>query len=174
MMLDQSLITRALPPGSMRYFAWLYTPAAYRQVIAALFVIEAELHDSARAAHEVAHHRLQWWRDTIDRFGAGNSSGNPIADALADAVADELLLALADDDAVADDDALADDVAAHPKALGVLLGHQLAAHADGNQSLVDGDVQIVAAEGVDAAGGNAAEPAHGPRPEIAGFLVDRE
>ena len=73
MMLDQSLITRALPPGSMRYFAWLYTPAAHREVIAALFVIEAELHDSARAAHEVAHHRLQWWRDEIDQLIAGKA-----------------------------------------------------------------------------------------------------
>jgi len=73
MMLDQSLITRALPPGSMRYFAWLYTPAAHREVIAALFVIEAELHDSARATHEVAHHRLQWWRDEIDQLIAGKA-----------------------------------------------------------------------------------------------------
>ena len=73
MSLDRSHITRALPPGSMRYFAWLYTPADYRDVLAALFVIEAELHDSARAPHEVAHHRLQWWREEIDQLIAGQA-----------------------------------------------------------------------------------------------------
>ena len=73
MMLDPSLIARALPQGSMRYFAWLYTPSKQRDVIAALFVIEAELHDSARAPHEVAHHRLQWWRDEIDQLIAGTA-----------------------------------------------------------------------------------------------------
>lgn len=73
MMLDRSHITRALPPGSMRYFAWLYTPTEYRDVVAALFVIEAELHDSARAPHEVAHHRLQWWREEIDQLIAGKA-----------------------------------------------------------------------------------------------------
>jgi phytoene synthase len=73
MRLDRSLITRALPPGSMRYFAWLYTPSEQRDVIAALFVIEAELYDSARARHEVAHHRLQWWRDEIDQLKVGKA-----------------------------------------------------------------------------------------------------
>jgi 15-cis-phytoene synthase len=73
MKLDSSLITRAVPPGSMRYYAWLYTPEAQRDFLAALFLIETELHDSARAAHEVAHVRLQWWREEIERLIEGRA-----------------------------------------------------------------------------------------------------
>ena len=73
MQLDSTLINRAVPPGSMRYYAWLYTPEQHRDVVAALFLIEAELHDSARAPHEVAHIRLQWWREEIDRLIAGKA-----------------------------------------------------------------------------------------------------
>lgn len=73
MKLDSALINRAVPPGSMRYYAWLYAPQQHRDVLAALFLIEAELHDSARAAHEVAHIRLQWWREEIDRLIAGKA-----------------------------------------------------------------------------------------------------
>ncbi|MGC3980222.1 MAG: squalene/phytoene synthase family protein [Steroidobacteraceae bacterium] len=73
MKLDESLLNRAVPAGSMRYYAWLYTPAEHRDVLAALFLIESELHDSARAAHEVAHIRLQWWREEIDQLIAGKA-----------------------------------------------------------------------------------------------------
>lgn len=66
--LDASLLARAAPTGSMRYFAWLYTPAAQRDIMAALLLIETELHDSARAPHEVAHVRLQWWREEVERL----------------------------------------------------------------------------------------------------------
>jgi phytoene synthase len=73
MKLDSSLITRALPTGSMRYYAWLYTPEAQRDFLAALFLIETELHETARAAHEVAHIRLQWWREEIERLIEGRA-----------------------------------------------------------------------------------------------------
>lgn len=73
MKLDAALIERAVPTGSMRYYAWLYTPELHRDAIAALFLIEAELHDSARAPHEVAHIRLQWWREEIDRLVAAKA-----------------------------------------------------------------------------------------------------
>lgn len=73
MKLDSTLLNRAVPPGSMRYYAWLYTPEIPRDVIAALFLIENELHDTARAPHEVAHIRLQWWREEIDRLIAGKA-----------------------------------------------------------------------------------------------------
>jgi 15-cis-phytoene synthase len=68
MKLDSALVDRAVPAGSMRFQAWLYTPKVHRDVIAALFLIEAELRDTARAPHEVAHIRLQWWREEIDRL----------------------------------------------------------------------------------------------------------
>ena len=73
MKLDTSLVARAVPPGSMRYYAWLFTPEAQRDVMAALFLIETELHDTARAPHEVAHLRLQWWREEIDRLISGKA-----------------------------------------------------------------------------------------------------
>ncbi len=73
MILDTSLLKRAIPEGSMRYFAWQYTPKPHREVIAALFLIETELRDTANAPHDVAHIRLQWWREEIDRLAKGNA-----------------------------------------------------------------------------------------------------
>lgn len=72
--LDDTQINRAAPPGSMRYFALLYTPAEKRDAVTALFVIDAELRESAQSAsHDVAHTRLQWWRQEIDRLVNDNA-----------------------------------------------------------------------------------------------------
>jgi phytoene synthase len=73
MKLDSTLVNRAAPPGSMRYYAWLYTPVTQRDVIAALLLIETELHDTARAPHEVAHIRLQWWQEEVECLIAGKA-----------------------------------------------------------------------------------------------------
>ena len=71
-MIDESLLNRAAPPGSMRYFSLLYAPAEKRDAIAALYVIDAEIRESARSAsHDVAHTRLQWWRAEVDRLVNG-------------------------------------------------------------------------------------------------------
>ncbi len=67
-MLDSDYLHRAAPPGSMRYFALLYSPPAQRELLTALFVVESEIRASTDAAHEVAHTRLQWWRGEIDRL----------------------------------------------------------------------------------------------------------
>src|SRR3982751_3967640 len=67
-MLDLDYIRRAAPSGSMRYFALLYSPADFRELLSALFVIEFEIRSSTNAAHEVAHTRMQWWRGEIDRL----------------------------------------------------------------------------------------------------------
>jgi phytoene synthase len=72
--LDDSSINRAAPPGSMRYFALLYTPSEKRDAVTALFVIEAEIRESAQSAnHDVAHTRLQWWRQEFDRLVNDNA-----------------------------------------------------------------------------------------------------
>jgi phytoene synthase len=72
--LDDSMTNRAAPPGSMRYFALLYTPPEKRDVVTALFIIEAEIRESALSAnHDVAHTRLQWWRQEIDRLVNDNA-----------------------------------------------------------------------------------------------------
>jgi len=58
----------------MRYFALLYTPAEMRDAVTALYVIDAEIRESAQSAnHDVAHTRLQWWRQEIDRLVNDNA-----------------------------------------------------------------------------------------------------
>ena len=71
--LDDSLVNRAAPPGSMRYFSLLYAPEDRRDELCALYVIDAEIRESAQSAsHDVAHTRLQWWRGEVDRLVNGN------------------------------------------------------------------------------------------------------
>lgn len=71
--LDEAQLNRAAPPGSMRYFALLYTPPEKRDLAAALFVIDAEIRESAQSVnHDVAHTRLQWWRQEVDRLVNAN------------------------------------------------------------------------------------------------------
>lgn len=71
--LDDSLVNRAAPPGSMRYFSLLYAPEDRRDQLLALYVIDAEIRESAQSVnHDVAHTRLQWWRAEIDRLVNGS------------------------------------------------------------------------------------------------------
>jgi len=71
--LDDSLVNSAAPPGSMRYFSLLYAPDDRRDQVLALYVIDAEIRESAQSAnHDVAHTRLQWWRAEIDRLVNGS------------------------------------------------------------------------------------------------------
>ncbi len=63
------MIDRAAPPGSMRYFSLLYAPPEKREVLTALYVVTLEITESARSiSHDVAHTRLAWWRNEIDRL----------------------------------------------------------------------------------------------------------
>jgi 15-cis-phytoene synthase len=71
--LDTPTLNRTASPGSLRYFALLYTPLELRDAVAALFVIDTELRESARSAnHDVAHTRLTWWRSEVDRLVNNN------------------------------------------------------------------------------------------------------
>jgi phytoene synthase len=71
--LDDSQVNRAAPVGSMRYFSLLYAPEDKREQLCALYVIDAEIRESAQSAnHDVAHTRLQWWRAEVDRLVNGN------------------------------------------------------------------------------------------------------
>ncbi len=75
-------LQRGTPPGSLRYFAVLYAPAAARPLLSALYAFEAEIRDTARAStHDVAHTRLQYWRGEVDRLVAGKP-GHPVTQAL--------------------------------------------------------------------------------------------
>lgn len=71
--LDDSHVNRAAPPGSMRYFSLLYAPEDRRDRLLALYVIDAEIRESALSVnHDVAHTRLTWWRAEIDRLVNGS------------------------------------------------------------------------------------------------------
>lgn len=71
--LEADQINRAAPPGSLRYFALLYSPEQRRDAVLALYVIESEIRESAKSAsHDVAHTRLTWWRAETDRLINGN------------------------------------------------------------------------------------------------------
>lgn len=70
---DSSLTNKAAPDGSMRYFALLYTPPEQRDAVMAMYVIDAEIRESAQSPnHDVAHTRLRWWRQEIDRLVNAN------------------------------------------------------------------------------------------------------
>ena len=70
--MDPTLLNRTAPPGSLRYFAALSAPEASREQVYALSAIESEVRDSADSAnHDVAHTRLRWWREEIQRIEQG-------------------------------------------------------------------------------------------------------
>ncbi len=82
---------RAMPATpeshSARYFALLYSAATERPVLEALFGIEYEVFDSLRAGldHNVAHSRLQWWREECERAANGRPV-HPLTKALVSAL----------------------------------------------------------------------------------------
>ena len=59
--LDDSLVNRAAPAGSMRYFSLLYAPEDRRDRLCALFVIDAEIRESAQSASRM---RLRSWSES--------------------------------------------------------------------------------------------------------------
>jgi hypothetical protein len=60
-------------PGSHRYFALLYTPAARRDQLNTLLALADEIGAApgANVDHSVAHVRLEWWRHEAERFARG-------------------------------------------------------------------------------------------------------
>ncbi|HEX4269167.1 MAG TPA: squalene/phytoene synthase family protein [Steroidobacteraceae bacterium] len=57
-----------------RFLAWLYSTPAQQPVLAALCAIEREVATSLRPGldHQVAHTRLEWWREECARCAAGS------------------------------------------------------------------------------------------------------
>ncbi len=74
-------------PPSARYFALLYSPGPQRLVLEALLGIEREVSESLRAGldHQVAHSRLQWWREECERTVEGRPE-HPLTRALSQAM----------------------------------------------------------------------------------------
>lgn len=79
-----------------RALAWLYSPAAQRPPLAALYAIEQEIGASARPGldHQVAHARLAWWREECVRCAEGQPV-HPLTCDLAAAIAPPARAALA-------------------------------------------------------------------------------
>jgi 15-cis-phytoene synthase len=59
--------------SASRYLAWLYSPAPRQHVFALLCEIENEIAGSLRPEidHQVAHARIQWWREECERCAEG-------------------------------------------------------------------------------------------------------
>jgi phytoene synthase len=69
-------------PGSLRWYAVLFSGARDRRLVEALYAFDAELTRIVDSqSHEAAHARLQWWRGELDRFAAGRPS-HPLGQAL--------------------------------------------------------------------------------------------
>jgi 15-cis-phytoene synthase len=59
-----------------RALAWLYSPPALREPLAALFALEREIGASLRPGldHQIAHARLAWWSEECARAAQGRAS----------------------------------------------------------------------------------------------------
>jgi phytoene synthase len=66
-------VPAAPPPGTPRWYAWLFTPRRARDRVALLFALESEWRSTAarHVDHAVAHLKLNWWRDEIKRLAQG-------------------------------------------------------------------------------------------------------
>jgi phytoene synthase len=81
--LDAALVNQTVPPGSMRYHALLYAPQDKRDLLVALHLLDDELATTGRSAHhDVAHTRLKWWHDELERLNQGKPA-HPATRALA-------------------------------------------------------------------------------------------
>ncbi|MBK6597658.1 MAG: squalene/phytoene synthase family protein [Proteobacteria bacterium] len=73
----------ATPPGSPRYFAWLYARPEQRPMVELTFALEYELSASVRSGidHAVAHARLDWWQAEAEQLIAG-AARHPLTESL--------------------------------------------------------------------------------------------
>jgi len=71
--LDEPYRSRAVPPGSARYWSWLFAADDSREPLLGLYALAAEwralLDPGSEAA--AAQAKLLWWRDEIRRLAAG-------------------------------------------------------------------------------------------------------
>jgi 15-cis-phytoene synthase len=91
-MTPDDTVARAAPPGSPRALALLFAPGEFRPALSALYALDAELTSSSRIAeHAVAHARLDWWQEELERLAIGRPL-HPLTRALAHAPRDAVLL----------------------------------------------------------------------------------
>jgi phytoene synthase len=65
---------RAAASGSSFYYSFIFLPSDTRRAITAFYAICRELDDVVDECHEraIAEAKLDWWREEIERFAAGN------------------------------------------------------------------------------------------------------
>src|SRR4029453_11402343 len=69
---DETSLRVGTPAGSLRYFAVLFADAERRDTLHAHYALEYALRDAAASEnHDVAHTRLQWWREESAPPAAG-------------------------------------------------------------------------------------------------------
>jgi 15-cis-phytoene synthase len=71
--LDEPYRTRAVPPGTARYWSWLFAARESREPLLGIYALLAEwraLMDPGTEA-AVAHLKLAWWEEEMQRLAAG-------------------------------------------------------------------------------------------------------
>ncbi len=84
--LDATYQTRALPPGTARYWSWLFAAAEARAPLLGIYALGAEWQALMDPATEisVAHLKLAWWQEEMHRLkvavtaAAAQVSGAPL------------------------------------------------------------------------------------------------
>jgi 15-cis-phytoene synthase len=78
--LDATYQTRALPPGTARYWSWLFAAAESRAPLLGIYALGAEWQALMDPATEisVAHLKLAWWQEEMHRLKQG-SAVHPIS-----------------------------------------------------------------------------------------------
>ncbi len=72
--LDEPYRSRAVPPGTARYWSWLFAADACREPLLGLYALAAEWRALLDPGSETAaaQAKLVWWRDEIRRLAAGS------------------------------------------------------------------------------------------------------
>src|SRR5260221_9794809 len=73
--LDATYRTRAVPPGTARYWSWLLAAAESRAPLLGIYALGAEWQALTDPATDisVAHLKLAWWQDEMRRLAAGSA-----------------------------------------------------------------------------------------------------
>ena len=73
--LDASYQTRAVPPGTVRYWSWLFAASEARAPLLGVFALGAEWQALMDPATEstVARLKLAWWAEEMQRLNAGRA-----------------------------------------------------------------------------------------------------
>lgn len=81
---DQYCQHKAAASGSSFYYSFLFLPAEQRQAITALYAFCREVDDVVDECTDpgIARHKLQWWREELQRLYQGNPQ-HPVSRALA-------------------------------------------------------------------------------------------